>query len=328
VPAKSLVILHDSVPAGAPPDQADTLAQVQAVSAALRQLGIDSVALAFEPRLPEMTEKLAHLQPAGVFNLVESVAGNDALAHLVPAWLESLGMPCTGASAVSMLVSNEKRYAKRLMNASGIVAPADFPGVIACPPDSRWIVKSLQMHASLGLDDSSVVAAQEVPARLARAQRAHGGLWFAERYIEGREFNLALLQDGAGARVLPAAEIVFTGYAAGRARIVDYRAKWAPESFEYRNTRRAFPTQDADGDLLDRLSEIALACWQLLECRGYARVDLRVDAAGQPWVLEVNANPCLAPDAGFAAALEQAGLDFTGAIGAIIESAGIHAASV
>jgi D-alanine-D-alanine ligase len=66
---------------------------------------------------------------------------------------------------------------------------------------------------------------------------------------------------------------------------------------------------------------VALKCWQVFQLRGYARVDFRVDAAGIPWVLEVNANPCISPDAGFAAALEQAGIAYADGIGRIVSTA-------
>ena len=110
--------------------------------------------------------------------------------------------------------------------------------------------------------------------------------------------------------MLPPAEIVFDGYPPGKPRIVGYRAKWDAESFEYRHTVRSFEFERRDAPLVDSLRSLALRCWELFGLRGYARVDFRVDAAGRPWILEVNANPCLSPDAGFAAAAARAGLSF------------------
>ena len=95
----------------------------------------------------------------------------------------------------------------------------------------------------------------------------------------------------------------------GKPRIVDYAAKWHAGSFEFCNTVRRFEFDAADRPLLARLEDVAKACWRLFGLRGYARVDFRVDAAGRPWVLEVNVNPCLSPDAGFAAAAARRGLD-------------------
>ncbi|MFZ1984893.1 MAG: GNAT family N-acetyltransferase, partial [Desulfatitalea sp.] len=81
-----------------------------------------------------------------------------------------------------------------------------------------------------------------------------------------------------------------------------------------------------DAPLIDRLKALALACWELFDLAGYARVDFRVDSAGRPWVLEINANPCIAPDAGFAAAIERAGLTYDQAVERIIGAARTTAA--
>jgi len=84
---------------------------------------------------------------------------------------------------------------------------------------------------------------------------------------------------------------------------------------------------EADGPLLQRLRRFAKSCWALFGLRGYARVDFRVDAEGQPWVLEVNANPCLSPDAGYAASLSRAGIDFDQAVQQILEDVPRRAAT-
>src|SRR5204862_2939274 len=80
-----------------------------------------------------------------------------------------------------------------------------------------------------------------------------------------------------------------------------------------------FPASDQP--LLRRLTELGRECWRLFDLSGYARVDFRVDEAGQPWILEVNTNPCISPDAGFAAALEYAGIGYDGGIERILNDA-------
>ena len=98
-------------------------------------------------------------------------------------------------------------------------------------------------------------------------------------------------------------------------------AKWDESSFEYHHTPRQFEFPAADQALLAQLTEFAARAWHCLGLRGYARVDFRVDPAGRPWILEVNANPCLSPDAGFVAALRQTNLSFVSAIERIIHDA-------
>src|SRR5262249_33644477 len=124
-----------------------------------------------------------------------------------------------------------------------------------------------------------------------------------------------------GPDVLPPAEIDFSAFPANKPHLVGYRAKWDPASFEYHHTPRRFDFPDSDSPLLERLAELARASWHLFELRGYARVDFRVDRDGWPWVLEINSNPCLSPDAGFAAALERARIPFAHAVQRILNDA-------
>jgi D-alanine-D-alanine ligase len=149
-----------------------------------------------------------------------------------------------------------------------------------------------------------------------------GGDFFAEAYIDGREFNIALISGSTGAlQVLPPAEMLFIDYAPDKLKLLDYRAKWVEDSFEYNNTRRTMDFRPEDTHLISQLQEIAKKCWHLFALRGYARVDFRVDKDGNPLVLEINANPCLSLEAGFAAAIELAGIKYHKAIECIVNDA-------
>jgi D-alanine-D-alanine ligase len=156
---------------------------------------------------------------------------------------------------------------------------------------------------------------------MSRRKEKLGGSCYSEAYIDGREFNVALISGKAGVKVLPIAEMLFMDYAPDKLKIVDYKAKWDADSFEYNNTIRKFYFQKKDAGLISSVREIALRCWNIFSLRGYARVDFRVDNNGKPWVLEINSNPCLSPDAGFAAALQQAKIKYHEAIGLIIDNA-------
>ncbi len=199
-----------------------------------------------------------------------------------------------------------------------------FHDTFSCP----WIIKAVWEHASRGLDDENIVPAEEaegLPRRLRERQRQNGRPWFAEQFIAGREFNLSILDGPAGAEVLPPAEIDFSAFPPDKPRIVGHAAKWREDSFEFHHTPRRFDFPPADAELLARLRDLARACWELFRLRGYARVDFRVDGDGQPWILEINTNPCLSPDAGFAAAVERAGLAYDEAIRRIVQQATAHA---
>jgi D-alanine-D-alanine ligase len=325
--ARTLVlVLHSDVPAHAPPDEQDTLVQAQAVGSALEAQGYRVATMAFTSDLAAALQALRRIEPGLVFNLVESVDGRGNTVHLAPALLAASGLAYTGCDSRAMLLSADKLTAKRIMAGCGIPTPPWYePGAGAGP----WIVKSVWEEASQGLDAGSIVSGCDCEAELRARARRFGGEWFAERYVEGREFNIALLETEAGVQVLPIAEMQFLGFPAHLPRIVDYAAKWDTASFAYRNTRRSFSFPHADTPLLDRLTVLAGRCWAVFGLRGYARVDVRVDAGGNPWVLELNANPCLAPDAGYAAAVARAGLNYSQLIGGIAErvlSAGLAAA--
>jgi D-alanine-D-alanine ligase len=143
---------------------------------------------------------------------------------------------------------------------------------------------------------------------------------FAERFIDGREFNVAMLGGAGGVEVLPIAEITFEDWKEGRPRIVDYDAKWAPDSDVYAGTPRRFGLEETAPALAGRLTLLAQASWILFGLSSYARIDFRVDAEGRPYILEVNVNPCLSPDAGFAAAASEGGLAYEDMIGRIVEA--------
>lgn len=328
-----VVIVHDAVSAGDAPDARDVLVQAEAVADALAGLGHRVRTLACTLNLSEFQERLAACRPDRVFNLVESLAGHGRLIHLVPACLDAMGIPYTGARTEAMFLTSHKVMAKQRLKQLGLpTAEWAGPSPGTAPPAPRpeqrpgvWIIKSVWEHASIGLDADGLVTAPDIrdlwPVMTARAP-ALGGSCFAERFIDGREFNLSLLAGGDGPRVLPPAEILFEGYGPGKPRIVDYRAKWDESSFEYRHTPRTFDFGPRDAGLLDRLRSLALAAWDAFELAGYARVDFRVDGSGRPWILEINANPCLSPDAGFAAALAEAGIPFPDAAAAILSDTG------
>jgi D-alanine-D-alanine ligase len=317
-------ILYSAVPADAPADEQDTLVQRDAVCQALTALGYAVVALPLTRDPADVTGHLQRLGPAVVFNLVESVAGSGRLVYFATALLEALGLRYTGCTSQAQLVTSQKVLAKRLMREAGIPTPEWIDSLTLAGkqalPSEAMIVKSVWEHASFGLDAESVVATgEEAVARIDKRARQFGGQWFAERFIEGREFNVALLASKAGPEVLPIAEMQFIDFPEDYPRIVGYAAKWEPQSFAYQYTRRRFPEPETEPELLATLTRLALNCWNAFGLNGYARVDIRVDNAQRPWVLEVNANPCLAPDAGFAAAAAKRGLTLTEVIRRILD---------
>lgn len=302
------------------PDEADTLEAAQAVCAALRRSGFGSDVFAVGPDLAGLG-LVADRDPVVVFNLVEALAGEASAAPRAAELLERLGLVHTGAGASALRATLSKIASKRLLTARQLPTPVWSNTGRDFAPGGKVIVKSDSEHASLGIDAGSVVEAADAAAEIERRQARFGGNFFAEAFVDGREFNVSLLEGPDGVEVLPVAEIAFVGFGEDRPRIVDYEAKWLANSFAYHNTPRRFDRAPSDEPLRAELSRLALACWRLFGLEGYARVDFRVDRDGQPWILEINSNPCLTPDAGFVAAAERAGLSYDRLIGQIVATA-------
>lgn len=318
------VVLHGQVMEGAAADEQDVLLQVACVSEALAQLGYEPTPLALSLNMDATADILQSLNPAFVFNLVEGIDGRGNLIACAPLLLDALCLPYTGAQVEAMFLTSGKITAKKIMRAAGIATPAFLTLADPWPSGqekTRFIVKSVWEHASLGLDESAVFCPadpEQVRQQILTLQKRLGGACFAEAFIGGREFNISLLGGIAGPEVLPPAEIIFADYPRDKVRMLCYRAKWTTDSFEYEHTRRSFSFPDQDETLLAQIVEIAARCWKLFGLCGYARVDFRVDEDGHPWVLEINANPCLSPDGGFVAAAAKAGLDYQTLIDRII----------
>ena len=323
-----IVVLHNHAPDPAPPDEKDALLQAEAVSAALLDAGHEAIKVPFPLDTRRVIDELRTLRPALVFNLVESIEGQGRLIHLAPTVLDYLAIPYTGSPTEAIFLTSHKLLAKRRLKEAGMRTPPWYSMKDASTdvsiPGGAFLVKSGWEHASIGLEDDCVIRIgdfRKLRTELENRKEKLGGEAFAEMYIDGREFNLSLLGKKGNVEVLPPAEIVFKDFPAGKPRIVGYRAKWDDEAFEYHNTPRSFNFPDEDRLLLETVKIISRSCWGIFGLRGYARVDFRVDREGIPWVLEVNANPCLTPDSGFVAAAEKHGLTYTDLITGIAEDA-------
>lgn len=317
-----IAVLHSDVAADAPPDELDTLVTAEGVAAALMARGHVAVQTPFVADPADLKARVAGADV--VFNLVESVFGQDELAALAPAMLERLGLAYTGSAAAALAITADKPASKRILRAAGLPTPdwAEPPHWDGLGEGARYIVKSATADASVGLDDDAVVSGlAAVRARAKKSVAEYAGRWFAEAYVEGREFNVAVLEEAGGPRVLPIAEMRFIEWAAERPKIVGYAAKWDEASDDAVKTVRAFGLEKTEPALERRLREQALEAWRLFGLGGYARVDFRVDEAGAPAILEINANPCLEQGAGFAAAAREAGYSYDALIEQIVHAA-------
>ncbi len=324
------VIAHTAVAPDADASTADVLDQVALFEAGLEALGIrhDRVAVA-EGRV---WEHAAELAGAVVCNLLEAPPGRPELHAAATAALEVLGVPFTGSPAGALWLTTDKLATRAVLAAEGLPVAAggrfdpDDPLMLERVPPP-WILKPAWEDASVGLEGNPVAttAGEAVARGRALARRFAGQPVLLEHFLPGREFNVSLLAAGDVVEVLPVAEIEFVEFPPGVPALVGYEAKWANGSFEETHTVRRFPGS-GDARLLERLAELARACWAPCGLAGYARVDLRLDGDGAPAILEVNTNPCLSADAGFMAAAGRAGLPAAAVVGRILAAARARAA--
>jgi len=308
-----LILFNEPRPAGSGWHEADAgvLAEVDAVAAALTQAGIPHRRAGVR-RLADIPEQIAVGDERVVFNLVEALDGAVHDAGFVPAVCRALGREPTGNDAAALTLCLDKGQAKAALAAAGVPTPpaviVPLHGAPGQAPPGTVVVKPVQADASEGIDEAAVVDGDDaaaVAAAVARVHREFHQPALVEAYIAGREINVSLIERDGALEVLPLAEIDFSAFPPDKPQIVGYAAKWQPDSFEFHHTPRLIPAPLAEA-VAAAVRRQAEAAWHAAGCQDYARVDLRLDETGRPYVLEINPNPDIAPDAGFAAALAAA----------------------
>lgn len=320
-----VLILHSDVAPDDPADEQDTLAQIPIIAEALKAKGHRVSHAPFKPDREALKALIVRERPDVVFNLVEAVWGRGSYASIAVSMLSELGVPYTGTDAAAMMIGGDKLLTKQVLAAAGLPTPA-----WAAPPDwngvngGRWIVKSVDEDSSLAIDDAAVADGRaSVLARVEHCTGTHGGRWFAEEYIDGREFHVAVIEDGGSTRVLPVAEMVFENWDMSRPRIMSDSAKWDAASAEHARTVWKFDGAEEPA-LHAKLADLALQSFKLLGISGYARVDFRVDKKGNPFILEINPNPSLALNCGMCASAQRANMSYADLIEAIVRAGQRH----
>jgi D-alanine-D-alanine ligase len=247
---------------------------------------------------------------------IDTLTAAEAVATAV----KELGYSAEIVALSSDLAEIEALPARRPLLVFNLVDAVNGDGKLAPLVPARLDASGIRYTGSLGLDAASVVPGAEAPQAIAERNARWQTEHFAEAYVGGREFNVSMLGSADGVEVLPIAEIIFEDWQEGRPRIVDYEAKWVADSTAYAGTPRRFGLEETAPALAARLTLLAQASWILFGLSSYARIDFRVDAEGRPYILEVNVNPCLSPDAGFAAAAGERGLAYEDMIGRIVEA--------
>jgi D-alanine-D-alanine ligase len=286
--------------------------EARAIKAALQPLGHSVKLVPLGADMITFAEELRASRPELVFNLCEGFWGDSRKELHVAALLDLLGVAYTGSSPLCLGLTQDKARTKDLLRANSLPTPRYvlvrlgelFPKTknLSYP----LIVKPRFEDASLGITVDSIVDNEKaLTKRIRYVHETYRQGALVEEFIEGRELNAAVLGN-APMEALPVSEIVFNP---GLTRtIVSYDGKWLEDSQEYAQTEPVCPAALKAKDTL-LVRDVTLRACKLLDCRDYARVDIRL-RDGVPYILEINANPDLSPAAGLARSAAAAGLSY------------------
>ena len=292
--------------------ETEVLDQVNAVRDALIELGFQYELLPIKDDLEEFVKSLKLYKPDVIVNLCEGFMGESGFEMHVPAILEILKIPYTGSNPLALGLCQDKGLAKDILRAHNVATPnyqiMEKPETLKREMHFPLIVKPLKEDASIGISKHSFVRNYaELKKQVNYVNRVYKQPALVEEYISGREFNVSILGNEEPT-VLPISEIMF-GFE-NEPKIVDYAAKWLKDSDEYAKTKPVCPAE-LDVEVKSLIEENALKAYKVLRCRDYARVDIRLkNETKKPYVLEVNPNPDISPEAGFARSLRAAGITF------------------
>jgi D-alanine-D-alanine ligase len=268
-------------------------------------------------------------RPDAIFNLVEYFKDDQQQEAYVAGLYELMGVAYTGNRPITLATCQNKYRTKLLCEAAGLPTAQFFLATRAPVPRDHGlafplIVKPAFEDASGGIDADSVVVDQRaLEEQVARVLGEFEMPALVEEYIEGREIHAAILGNHPP-EVLPLFEMEFEPAEedeAWKPQIITYRAKWDPHSSDFYSMDAVVPPLDLDPAVAGAIRSIAVDAFVAVRGRDYARVDMRVSADGQPFILEINPNPDLVDGAAFAMCAEASGRSYGETLGAIADLA-------
>ncbi len=299
---------------------ADVLEEVKAVETALNELGYQVNKVGLVPPLEEVRRTVQGMDVDVYFNLFEGFAGCPETEAMVAGMLAVTGRPYTGSQPCALSLALDKAKTKELFIATGIKTPlyqlmrAGEAGHLKLR--FPCIVKPVGEDASHGLTAESVVNNEESLARqLEKICASYGGVALVEEFIDGRELSATIMGNHSPI-VLSMSEIVYS-LPPGLPPILTFGAKWTTDDVYFLHTDPVCPAQ-IDQELWNHVAEISLKAYRLTGCHGYARVDTRLGAGGEAYVLEINPNPAISYTAGAARQAAAIGLTYAQFIDRII----------
>jgi D-alanine-D-alanine ligase len=270
--------------------------------------------------------KLRRLRPNVVFNQYEDFEHGAQSDMRLVALVRMMGFPVTGASALALGLSHFKFTVLSLLAGVGIPIPPNthLLETVRAVDQYKWqfplIVQPSQEHAGIGLGRDSVVESKKaLRLKVREILRTFHQPALAQRFLPGREFNVGII-GGRRLRVLPLAEVDYADLPSEIPPIMSYAAKWLESSVEYQKTSITCPAV-VEPELADQIGQVALDAFRAVGGWGYGRVDVRLDEAGRPCVLDINCNACLDEGMGLARSAEKAGISYPQLLKIVIRAA-------
>jgi D-alanine-D-alanine ligase len=318
LPPLRVALLHYQ-PRGEPADEV-----VGNIAAGLKDLGHEPLPVAVHDRIADMLENIQKSRCDIVFNVCETFADDYRLEVNVAALMEMARIPHTGSGTAGLLLAQDKIVTKQLLEYHEVQTPhfATFDGeafethgMLRFP----LVVKPARSDSSIGIGKHSVVQDwDELTKRVREIRRELQDEALAEEYIDGREIYVSVLGPSMRPEILPLVEMDFGNWDPQTPRISDREVKFGPET---PGSPRLVLAKDIAGELRARLERDAIIAYRALKLRDYARIDFRVSATGEPYILEANPNPYLEKNSELAMAAKERGLSYVQLIGRILESA-------
>jgi D-alanine-D-alanine ligase len=293
------------------------------VISTLRIMGHEVQVLGVHDDLGEIRRLATEWKPHIAFNLLEGFDDITIFDQNVVSHLELLKLSYTGCNPRGMLLARDKSLSKKLLAYHRIRVP-EFEVFRAGRPIRRpkrlafpLMVKSLTQEASIGISQASVVDSDEkLKERVTFIHESIGTAAIVEQYIEGRELYVGILGNQA-LQALPVWELFFTNMPEGAKRIATDRVKWSVK-YQKKYGIDSGPATELPESKAEEIQHICKRAFRALELSGFARIDLRLDEAGNVWVLEANPNPQIARGEDFAASAEKIGLTYEAVLQRII----------
>ncbi len=305
---------------------ADLRLMIRRMARALRSVGYRVTVLPLARDLSAFQRKLRRLKPDVVFNQYDDVVHGALHEMRLPALVRMMGFPITGSPAIAIGLTRYKHMTASLLQGAGVLIPP-YTQTLERPSEvdgRHWqfplIVQPSHEHAGMGLDRHSVVYSKRaLRDKVRQVLKEYSQPALVQAFLGGREFNVGMV-GGRRQRVMPLAEVDYSQLPPEIPPIMCYAAKWLENTEEYRKTSVICPAV-VEPELERQIVSTALRAFRAVGAWGYGRVDIRLDEAQCPRVLEVNCNACLEEGHGLVRQADRAGISYPRLLQMVVKAA-------